>query len=582
MRIRFFLTVFISCLLLCQTTYAKAHIRVSIEGVSNAQIKPLKQQLDILKYQSFALKSTSKLTVLYKSGISTITNALKTQGYYQAKVTGKLTYHQKTQQWDITYKVSLGPKIRIKTVKISISGAGEHDPQIAKIIHDSQLKAHNVFKLNDYESFKKSLINTANDRGYFQAHFIKKEVLIDVKANYVNISISFNTDDRYQYGNIVFQQKWFQYDDAFLLRLVPFKKGSPYNNSDIHQLEDNLQKSGYFNSIRVKTKPQVKSHLVNVIIDLRAKKSQEYLFGIGYGSETHLRGTIGMTFPHVTKTGQSFKAFIQLSKIYTHFVINYLIPGKNPLTEHYLLSASRSKTNITPYYALSNAFGVDYVRKFHLWNSRLGVSVETVKVTPEGSPTRHLEYLLPTASVGYSSLHPAGYYNQGFVFDDTLTGGIKGPLTSTTFIKNTLTMTASLSLNENNRFFVNALGGALYTHNLTDLSPTLRYYAGGVGLVRGYNYKSLGPLDNSGNLLGGKYILAGSVNYEHHLFGDWSGLLYYDIGNAFNRLNHFNPQKGAGFGISWRTLLGPVNFYITKPLNHTNDWHFDLNVGVDF
>ena len=61
-------------------------------------------------------------------------------------------------------------------------------------------------------------------------------------------------------------------------------------------------------------------------------------------------------------------------------------------------------------------------------------------------------------------------------------------------------------------------GITLLSDPLSDLPPSLRFFAGGDQSVRGYAYQSLGPLDATGQVVGGKHLLVGSVELERALF----------------------------------------------------------------
>ena len=61
-------------------------------------------------------------------------------------------------------------------------------------------------------------------------------------------------------------------------------------------------------------------------------------------------------------------------------------------------------------------------------------------------------------------------------------------------------------------------GITLLSDPLSDLPPSLRFFAGGDQSVRGYAYQSLGPLDATGQVEGGKHLLDGSVELERALF----------------------------------------------------------------
>ena len=88
---------------------------------------------------------------------------------------------------------------------------------------------------------------------------------------------------------------------------------------------------------------------------------------------------------------------------------------------------------------------------------------------------------------------------------------------------------------------------------LTDLPPSLRFYAGGDRSVRGYTYQSLGPKDASGNVIGGKHLLVGSVEVEYAISKSWSMALFYDVGNAFNNFEDLTWPRERG----WDSILHP-------------------------
>jgi translocation and assembly module TamA len=105
---------------------------------------------------------------------------------------------------------------------------------------------------------------------------------------------------------------------------------------------------------------------------------------------------------------------------------------------------------------------------------------------------------------------------------------------------------------------------------LTDLPPSLRFYAGGDRSVRGYAYQSLGPKDSSGNVIGGKHLLVGSLEVEYSITQNWSTAVFYDIGNAFNNFEDLTWPQSAGLGVRYYTPAGPVRVDLARQINVDN------------
>ncbi len=103
------------------------------------------------------------------------------------------------------------------------------------------------------------------------------------------------------------------------------------------------------------------------------------------------------------------------------------------------------------------------------------------------------------------------------------------------------------------------------------IAPDRRYYAGGGGSVRGFNYQGVGPKDPNGIPTGGNSLTEGSaeVRYAFHAFGSDLGLVgFVDAGQVYqSALPAFNSLKvGAGIGFRYFTSFGPVRIDIATPV----------------
>ncbi|MCV5803736.1 BamA/TamA family outer membrane protein, partial [Escherichia coli] len=69
-------------------------------------------------------------------------------------------------------------------------------------------------------------------------------------------------------------------------------------------------------------------------------------------------------------------------------------------------------------------------------------------------------------------------------------------------------------IGDNHRGLFRLEGGANITDEFEKLSPSLRFFAGGDNNIRGYGYESISPVDESGALTGGKYIVSSTLEYQ--------------------------------------------------------------------
>ena len=106
--------------------------------------------------------------------------------------------------------------------------------------------------------------------------------------------------------------------------------------------------------------------------------------------------------------------------------------------------------------------------------------------------------------------------------------------------------------------------GATWVDDLLKLPPSKRFYAGGDNSVRGFAFEDLGPRDDNNDVVGGRYLAVGSLEVERHLQGKWSAAVFIDAGNAFDINYPAETAYGAGFGLRWRSPVGPIRFDLAR------------------
>ena len=121
-----------------------------------------------------------------------------------------------------------------------------------------------------------------------------------------------------------------------------------------------------------------------------------------------------------------------------------------------------------------------------------------------------------------------------------------------------------------------------------------RFFIGGRTSVRGYDYREIGPKDETGEPLGGKSSLLLSAEYTFPLYENFlRGAVFYDTGNVWEDSYEFEMDElMAGWGVGLRIIIPklglPVNLDYSWPLNAEDDpflvdeGRFDFSLGFTF
>ena len=98
--------------------------------------------------------------------------------------------------------------------------------------------------------------------------------------------------------------------------------------------------------------------------------------------------------------------------------------------------------------------------------------------------------------------------------------------------------------------------------------------------MRGYAYESLGPTDDSGDVVGGEHLMTGSIEFEHYFNDRWGAAVFLDAGNALESFGD-DLEQGAGFGVRWKSPVGSVRIDLANAISDDNDWRLHVDIGPD-
>ena len=131
------------------------------------------------------------------------------------------------------------------------------------------------------------------------------------------------------------------------------------------------------------------------------------------------------------------------------------------------------------------------------------------------------------------------------------------------------------------------LGSLLLSDN-KDIPPNKRFYAGGGGAVRGYEFRSLGDLDSRNDPTGGSSVVEFSTELRQRLGEDFGVVGFVDGGQVYNdptpQLRN-GLQWALGVGLRYYTIAGPLRADFAFPLNpraSDKSFQFYISLGQAF
>jgi translocation and assembly module TamA len=554
--------------LAAQATMAEVDVSVKITGVKGAQLTNVRAHLSLIQRSQDENLSDRWVRMLFEDAPDEIRKAMEPFGYYDVAVNSSL--EQRDGRWFANFEVARGDPVRIASKDLHYTGAGADMAELPAKLDAFGLKVGDRLDHQRYEEAKAQLIRSAETLGYVKAQAVDAEVVVDPKAYSATIKLTIDTGPRYFYGDVSFEQDFL--DPALLQRTVNLQPGEPYNLDNVIAFQQGLQLTGWASVVTVDPKfKKAVNGQVPIEVKLEPSKRNRYSLGIGYETDVGPRISARWNQRRLNSAGHQADAYLRLSPVLSTVRGAYYIPVNNPVTDRLSTSAEfeAEQTSDTKRRTLNSEFA--FIRRSiddkNFYKTFLEYRDERYQVGDEPSETTSL------LSLGFArrftELEFMLFPQTGRSLEYELRAASSAILSDTSYARIRVAGKFLLPMGDNGRFRLAGEFGAAVVEDFEKYPTSLRYFAGGDSSIRGYEYKSLGPIDDQGNVTGGKNLVVVSGEYNHRIKEHWVIASFVDAGNAFNdSLDVINV--GAGFGFRWLMDFGNVRVDFAWPISDEN------------
>lgn len=539
------------------TSAAAAHPQIELKGVSG----PLADNIE-LYLNRLPSKNNLGSRRFQNKVIEDVTLAGRAVGYYRMVIDPSLVGKDKKQKLRLT--ITPGEAIRLKSVKVEVLGEASADPEFAKLLKQIGPKVNHRVHHGRYEEIKNQLNSLALRRGYFQAKFVKQELSVAPRLLQGFIHIQFDSGPRYHFGTVAFEGS--QIRDKRLRSMLPFQPGDPYQSSQLGELNQRLAETNWFRSIDVTVDdPENAEQQLAVKIKVEPQIRNTVETGIGYSTDLGPRIKLNWSKPWLNDRGHSLNSKMALSGPEQTVEAGYKWPKTNVNDDYYKLSLgiknkdledTRSQeynTALERYWLLDSGWYrtaslrwlyEDYVQGDDSGSANLimpGINFSRSSDSGGSMPEAASRY-----SIGAEVSEPAWGSDSSFVRLRGRVGWIG-------------------SFSDDQRWLARFDVGAVLMESVTDLPPSLRFFAGGDNSIRGYSYESISPVAKDGTLTGARTLATSALEYQHRVSGNWWAAAFFDAGSAWN--DKADIYKGVGLGVRWASPVGPIRIDVAWGLD---------------
>lgn len=549
-------------------------VDVKVKGLNRRLETNVRNFLSIEQEKRREGLTASRVRFLHTRAESEIRDALRPFGYFRPQTDARLK--QNEQQFEAIYKIEPGPLMYLTRVEFKILGEGRDDPSINR---NFPLAEGDVLDQVRYENAKQSMLSAVVELGYLNARFIVHQLLVDMDNDEAAIILHLDTAKRFRFGEVRFTQDFM--NPEFLARYLDFEPGDLFNHRKLLNLQSHLIDTDYFSQVDVLTlREEADGDQVPVEIILSPGKSTRYRIGLGYSTDEGPRISLDWHRRRIGQNGHNMLTEIRLSEANSLIRSEYVIPSERPSKD--FLSAAVKLENFDTDSRTSDIALVDLSKTKALendWRRRLSLDYSYERFLV-GDQKDIATLFAPSVLWSRIMADERRIMQRGHRMEFRIEGTIDEILSTTSYLQVFNSSSLIHGFDEGNwRLHASTRLGATLTDDLLDLPASKRFFAGGDSTVRGYTLDELGPMDEDGTVVGGRYLAVATVELERRVIGNWSTALFYDVGNAFDPDYPSQAESSAGIGVRWHSPVGPVRFDLAYRLD-PDDHGVRLHVAI--
>ena len=517
---------------------------------------------------------------------------LQSLGYYEGQVSGNLIAAEHKGKTKVTINFQAGPRYKMAHSPIKASDHFTPDNRVAAALPQSlanlSLPENAPARAEDVLRAVDQIIPIFNNNGYPAAEIKAANYYLLPETKKLEAEIIMTPGPFTLMGELQLAGE-ISVTRNYLEGKKTWTPGDIWSQQKVDAYLERLRQSGLFKTIEITPKEgQNEAGQKDLILTLAPGLEKSTGLSLQYDSDFGMGGEFFWEHRNLTGRGDKFRLEAPLWTDLQEVYVNYLQPYFWGFDYDLVASGGFINQDTDAYKLAGASFALGLQRTFSRnFYANLKGSAEGGYIRDPGEPkSSYTMWGLPL-ELSYSSAKNILDAKSGVTIMANLApynGKYEEPFT---IFRSRLEGRLFLPLIGEDKLIL-ALRGVWGTvagvDSAQDIPPSVRFYAGGGGSVRGYAYQSLGPENDDGDPLGGLSVIESSIEARYRHNENWGLVAFLDGGAVYGEPDSLPGQNmlwGAGLGGRYYTPIGPVRFDVAVPINpRPDDASFQVYISI--
>lgn len=560
-------------LLLTAAPLAQADTRVRVENIADPELRAgIHNAIGVLDTNG---ADRFRLQQLASSAAERAGRFLRSEGYYAARIDPRITAAE-----SVVLHITLGRRFLVSALDYEVAHLGEFEPQVSQPI----LTTGDALRAQSVLDAEAAGLVWLVENGWPDAQAGERRVVVDHAEASGRVELTYDAGAYTTFGG--FEPPDETWRDSFLERLNPFDEGEPVSRARLRTFEQRLEALESVNNATLTLSPaQAGSSDRDIILTLDPASRHVVEAGLSLSTSDGAGVTASWSRRNLRGGDETLALDAELATLRQGVDASLRLPHWRRLNQT-LTGALGLQSEDTDAFSQNQASAEFQLtrRLSSALTAGAGARVEQALIS-DTAGERDITSLSLGASIVHDNRDDALDPHTGWRGTALVTPAIATGDADTTFLKWELGASGYLPVMDDvvlaGRIRIGGLAGA----DALDLPADDRFYAGGGGSVRGFEFQSLSPRDASGAIIGGRSLAEISAEIRWRGEGRWGAVAFADAGAAEAGTTPSFSEFDYAIGVGARYYLGfaPLRLDLAMPLSGaSNDPQIYISFGQAF
>ena len=544
-------------------------VRVSSETASDRLLRQIEKQLD----DQAAAETEFEARRQARRAAERIESYLNSKAYFAPDISYAIAPGEAPVP---LVNVEPGVRFKIAAIETDLGDAVLSEAAAEALSSVLILKPGEIAEPAEVIAQEAGLVAALRVSGYAEARALERQTLGDQEAGTLDLVYRIDPGPRIVLGEVIYPSNT-RTRRAYLDRLIPFEAGAVYEPNLLSTFSRRLNATRQYSLASVQIDDTAQTVLPNgdeirnVLVQLEERPRYTVTSGTSFSTSEGPGFTGSLTRRNATRRGDTITATATVATLERALGVDWRIPNFMAFDRTLVLSAEGGREETDAFDRESLTLSGTYeIRASRKRSFTLGAGSEFTR-EEDAFEQRDQQVLSTFLGARFDYADDPLDATKGWRVDARAEPGIVIGDREAQYFSLNSQLSAYQKLDQEARFVLASRirSGFVFGAALDELPVSRRFFAGGGGSARGFEYQSVGPRAADGTPTGGKGLLEVSGELRWRRDGPLGYVAFVDGASVVaNESASFNDVRySAGIGVRYDTLVGPIRFDIATPLD---------------